>query len=103
MITVAPPTPPAELRGTPRQIAFAARLRDPFLAEIDEIRDRAAERLRFGILTGRDAEGLQIVVRAADAVRRVDQAAWWIRQDGRYVQSILADVGRRIRATDARP
>jgi hypothetical protein len=102
-MAVAPPTPPATLCGTPGQIAFASWLRKRLLVEIDEIRDRAAERLRFSVLTERDAEGMQILVRAADAVRRVDQAGWWIEQRGRYVESILADVGRRIRATDATP
>lgn len=100
MIAVASPTPPAELRGTPPQVGLATRLRERLLVEIDEIRDRAAERLRFGILTERETDGLQIVVRAADAVRRVDLAAWWIRQDGYSAHSILAEIGRRIRATD---
>lgn len=96
MIAVAPPTPPAELRGTPRQVAYATSIRERLLTEIDEIRDRAADRLRFSILTERDADGLQILVRAADAVRRVDLASWWIGQAGRSAHSILAENGRRI-------
>lgn len=96
MIVVAPPAPPAELRGTPAQISFATRVRDAFLVDIDEIRDRSADRLRFGILSERDAEGLQLVVRAADAVRRVHVATWWIRQQGRSAHSILMEIGRRL-------
>jgi hypothetical protein len=100
MIAVAPPTPPAELRGTARQVAYATTIRTRFLVEIDELRDRAADRLRFGIVSERDSAGLDAIVRAADAVCRVDQAHWWIRQDGRSVQSILTEIGRRIVAMD---
>ncbi|HXA27646.1 MAG TPA: hypothetical protein VN193_02770 [Candidatus Angelobacter sp.] len=103
MIAVAPPTPPAYLRGTPAQVTYALRLREPFLAEVDEMRDRVANRLRYGIIPEDEAPGLMAIVRAIDCVRRVDRAHWWIEQlgrRGRSVQTLLAENGQRILAME---
>ena len=101
MIAVAQPTPPATLSGTSRQVAYAGPIRERFLAEIDEIRDRVATRLRYGIVSDHDIAGLRAIVRAADCVARVHRADWWIAQRGRSVHSILTDNARRLLATDA--
>ncbi len=100
MIVVASPSPPAYLHGTTAQVAFARRIREEFLAETDEIRDRVAARLRFGLVAEADVAGLQAIVRAIDCVRRVDRADWWIAQRGRSVHTLLAETGRRILAGD---
>jgi len=101
MVVVDAPPPAAVLQGTSRQIAYAERVRSALLGEIEDIRDRVATRLRFGIIAESDIPGLRAIVRAADCIARVHRADWWIGQNGRSVHSILTDNARRILAADA--
>lgn len=103
MITVASAAATAHLQGTAKQVAFALHIRGQLLPEVEEIRDRVADRLRYGIVSAGDQPGLLAIVRAADCVVRVDRADWWMAQRGRSVHSILAEIVRRILAMEAQP
>ena len=103
MIPVPPATATAHLQGTAKQVTFALYVRDQLLPEVEEMRDRVADRLRYGIVAADDQPGLLAIVRAADCVARVDRADWWIAQRGRSVHSILAENARRILAMESQP